>query len=53
MCAAIAGVRIAFSMPLDLRSNWIFTFSTEKELAKLIADWPMRRSSTTGRANGA
>ena len=24
MCAAIAGVRIAFSMPLDLRANWVF-----------------------------
>jgi len=24
MCAAIAGVRIAFSMPMDLRANWVF-----------------------------
>ena len=34
MCAAVAGTRVLFSMPLEIRANWIFRVAPPIELAR-------------------
>jgi hypothetical protein len=37
MCVAVVGTRVVFSMPLDLRANWIFRLTEVREASRYMA----------------
>ena len=37
MCAAIVGTRVVFSMPLELRANWIFRMMPNTDVTRCLA----------------